>query len=152
MARTMFGSELTPGHRSSWSFASHCAYRGFDATEENNGLYNCSNTCAIAQLKLTKLHDLDYIYCVRKIRFTHTRQKNLSLCLSVCSGLMDHLDLSKELARQCLDRMADEGIFVKVGITLSSVVGSIVNFAPFLVLIRRFIFYACRIALTCDSV
>lgn len=27
---------------------------------------------------------------------------------------MEHLDLPKELARQCLDRMVDEGLYVKV--------------------------------------
>eukprot|EP00752_Nemacystus_decipiens_P008268 g7393.t1 len=37
----------------------------------------------------------------------------VSLARPTIAGLMEHLDLPKELARQCLDRMVDEGLFVK---------------------------------------
>lgn len=60
------------------------------------------------------------VLCLERICFVMSFITwNVMLLRAYFRGLMEHLDLPKELARQCLDRMADEGHLVKVRIGLS---------------------------------
>ena len=51
-------------------------------------------------------------YAYAETSILHPSWETLDTPLS--RGLMGHLDLPKELARQCLDRMVNEGHFLKV--------------------------------------